>query len=275
MKKLLTIILVLKASTVFAHYQHPIPKINDVLLEVSRVKETKALNPDSIKILVWNLHKGADDDFVKDITKLQRNKDITLFQEMLLDDKMMNTFASFKDFGIESATSFFVPPSFYRTGVASGSSVKSIETTFVRTNVLEPVINSPKVTIITRYPIKGTDKILTIANIHAVNFVTPKEFDSEIKRVAEVLKKYPKPIIFTGDFNTWLDEKIYDLDQMRRSLGLKEASFYPDHRMTYNEHYLDHFFYSNDLEVVSSKVEGFYQGSDHKPLEVELEYIGQ
>jgi endonuclease/exonuclease/phosphatase (EEP) superfamily protein YafD len=275
MKKLLIISAIFVTATVVAKIQYPIPTEDKVLLELSKGKKP-GLDPASIKILVWNIHKGQDKDFVKDFTYLSKNRDLLLVQEMYLDKKMNDLFLSMKDFGFKTATSFFDPRNpIIRTGVSSASTVEPIETKFVRTLNLEPAINTPKVTMITRYPIKGTDKILTVANIHAINFVTADIFRAEIERVFNELKKYPKPIIFVGDFNTWIGEKIFYLDQLRISMGMKEALFVPDFRMNRNDYYLDHFLYTDDLQVVSAKCEGKYLGSDHKPMEVELEYIGE
>lgn len=275
MKNLLTIISLLSPLAVFAQgNRHPIPERNNILYELS-IGEGRALNPKSIKILDWNLHKGANSDFAKDIETLSADKDILIFQEMLLDKKMTDIFLGMKGIGFETATSFFYPTNRARTGVASGSRVTSIETTAVRTEVLEPAIKKPKVTIITRYPIAGTNKILTIANIHSVNFVSSEDFKLELDRVYNVLKQYPKPIIFSGDFNTWLDKKISYLDQIRKALDLDEAKFSPDQRLLFKNHPLDHFLFSKDLHIVSAKVEGHYMGSDHKPMEIELEYSPQ
>lgn len=276
MKNLLILFTILSSNFLMAKISSPIPEITNILLEISKAPETNAgLNPKSIKVLTWNLHKGQDDDFLKDMAMLTPNKDILMFQEMLLDKKMTDLFLSYKNLGFETATSFFVPPGLNRTGVATGSIVRPTKVSFLRSHALEPVLNSPKVTIITQYPILGSNKLLTVANIHAVNFVTPSQFKSEVDRLCIELKKINGPLILAGDFNTWLDEKVFYLDQVRKELHLKEASFTPDFRIEFKGHVLDHFYYSKDLRLISGKVEGFYMGSDHKPMEVELEYIDQ
>ncbi len=275
MKNLLTFISLVLSFNLFARIQYPIPADNDVLLEISKGVKSE-LNPDSIKLLVWNLHKGKDKGFDQDFKKLAKDKDILLLQEVYLNKFMSEVFLSQSGFGFKTATSFFDPLSLnVRTGVSNASYAEPIEVKYVRTINLEPVINTPKVAMITRYKLSGTDKILTVANIHSINFVSPLIFKIELERIYKELKKYPKPIIFAGDFNTWLGEKIYHFDQLRIELGLKEATFNPDFRMNRNDYYLDHFLYSDDLEVVSSKCEGKYMGSDHKPMEVSLRYIGE
>lgn len=271
MKKLLTILSFLMMNRLWAGFHHPTPERNNILYELSKAPTT-SLNPNSIKVLVWNLHKGANSDFAKDLTALSEDKDILIFQEMLLDQKMTDIFLAMNGFGFETATSFFYPPKMNRTGVATASKSAPSETSYVRTEILEPAIKSPKVTLITRYPISGTDKFLTVANIHSINFVNSGNFKIELERISEVLKKYPSPIIFAGDFNTWLNEKTQFLNIIRNKLNLKEAIFNPDQRLRFNKHPLDHFLYSSDLVIKTSKVDGFYTGSDHKPLEVELEY---
>lgn len=252
---------------------YPTPEANNVLLEISKGHKT-GLNPESIKLLVWNLHKGQDPDFEKDYRLLSKGKDILVNQEMYLNPLMTNVFNSLKQFGFKTATSFFDPTTtnpMIRTGVATGSPVEPVSVEYVKTVNLEPVINSPKVTLITRYPIAGTNKILTVANIHSINFVSAEIFRQELDRIYQVLKTYPKPIIFAGDFNTWLGEKIYFLDQLRIALDMKEAVFTPDNRMNKNGYFLDHVLYTDDLSQVSGQAQGKYLGSDHKPIEVEFE----
>ena len=235
-----------------------IPQTNDVLLSLGAASK-KSL-PRRLNILVWNLHKGSNDTFATDFDQLGYKKDLILGEEMLLNNSY------------ETATSFFIGKEKNRTGVLTGSSVASSSVDFLRTEVLEPVLNSPKVTLITRYPIRFSTKQLTIVNIHGINFVDNDSYRKEIERLTEVLKKFSGPMIFAGDFNSWNDERYDILKIMSITLDLREAAFFPDNRLTFNKHPLDHFYYSKDIKLISAKVEDFYQGSDHKPLEVVVEY---
>lgn len=275
MKKLLSILALILTFNLVAQIKYPVPTDDKVILDLSKGKKT-GLNPESIKVLVWNLHKGQDADFKKDFTYLAPKHDILVLQEMYLNKLMTDVFLSLKDFGFKTATSFFDPTApDIRTGVSNASTVEPLSVEYVRTVNLEPVINSPKVSMITRYPIAGTDKILTVANIHSINFVSAEVFRVELERVFKALKKYPKPIIFAGDFNTWLGEKVYFLDQLRIEHGMKEAIFNPDFRMNRKGFYLDHVLYTDDLMVKEARCEGKYLGSDHKPMELNFEYVGE
>lgn len=252
------------------NYSHPIPKDNEVLMTVGTASQPSL--PKRMNVLVWNLHKGADDSFPTDFTDLAYGKDLVLAQEMLLNPFMEKIFAAFPMNIYTTATSFFLGKELYRTGVATSSQVKPVYESYIRTQILEPVVNSPKVTLLTQYPIKGTDKKLTVLNIHGINFVDVPSFKKEITRIFDVMKTISGPMIFAGDFNTWNDERLKILKDLSAHLKMKGANFFPDNRMRFNGRPLDHFLYTEDLRVLEAKVEGFYQGSDHKPLEVVLEY---
>ncbi len=79
-------------------------------------------------------------------------------------------------------------------------------------------------------------------------------------------------MVFAGDFNTWNKERMEILNEYMTKLNMAEATFSPDFRMTFNGYPLDHFLHTKDLYIKSAKVENFYLGSDHKPLQVEVEY---
>jgi endonuclease/exonuclease/phosphatase (EEP) superfamily protein YafD len=135
------------------------------------------------------------------------------------------------------------------------------------------VVHSPKVTLITSYPIANTDKLLTVVNLHAINFVSSKSFRIEMQRIYDAIKNIPSPLVFAGDFNTWNNDRIVILDEFSKKLGLSEAKFSPDNRMRFNGFPLDHFLYTKDIKITNARVDEFYQGSDHKPLQVEIEYL--
>ncbi len=250
---------------------YPVPEKDDVVTTFGNAVKTQ-LPSKRLSFLVWNLFKGAKESFKVEFLALSFNKDIVVTQEAYLNPNMTSVFSYFPFFFHTHATSFFMEKERYRTGVSTVSSVKPSFTSFVRTGTLEPVVKSPKVTLITRYPIRFSNKELTIVNIHSINFVANKNFRAEIERIYQAIKNFPPPMVFTGDFNTWNQERLDILDEYSKKLGLTGASFYPDHRMTFNGNPLDHFLHSADIKILSAKVDGFYQGSDHKPLEVEVEF---
>lgn len=266
----LAVALYSSATLAQLNYAHPVPSDKDVLLSLGRPSETSL--PKRINILVWNLHKGANESFAKDFNDLAYKKDVIIAQEMQLDPSMERVFASFPMNIYATATSFFLGKELFRTGVTTATQVNPTSETYVRTQILEPVVNSPKVTLITQYPISDTDKKLTVVNIHGINFVDVPSFKKEIGRIYEAIKNIPGPLIFAGDFNSWNQERLVILKDLCTKMKFREANFFPDNRMRFNKFPLDHFYYTEDLRVLEAKVEGFYKGSDHRPLELVIEY---
>ncbi len=257
-------------ATIPHAFAWPVPTPDKVLYNLGKASSQSL--PKRMNILVWNLHKGANETFASDFNELSYQKDILVNQEMQLDLHMGAIFASLPLMQYSTATSFYLGKDLLRTGVSTASTVMPSKIGFVRTTTLEPVINSPKVTLITQYPIRLSTKQLTVVNIHGINFVDGPSFRKEINNIYEAIKEMPSPLIFTGDFNSWNDDRNAILKEMADKLHLKEAHFFPDNRMTFNKHPLDHFYYTEDIKIIEAKVEGFYQGSDHKPLELVIEY---
>lgn len=250
---------------------YPVPGDEDVIYSFG--KSTKSELPERhLKFLVWNIHKGGDKTFSIEYLGLAFNRDIIMNQEIFLDTNMMDVFRYLPHFHFTTATSFFTGKEKIRTGVANISPVEPIYTDFVRSETLEPVVHSPKVALINSYPIKNSSKSLTVVNIHGINFVTNQNFKRELARIYEKIKDIPSPLVFAGDFNTWNKGRMDILKDYAKKLNLSEASFSPDYRMTFNGYPLDHFLHTSDLIVTKARVDEFYQGSDHKPLQVEVEY---
>ncbi len=249
----------------------PIPEDQDVIKLLGRPSKL-ALSNKKLRFLVWNLHKGADKPFPTEFIYLGFQSDLILAQEIFLDKKMNTVFQFLPQFMSTTATSFFSGKELTRTGVATFSTVKAESLSFLRTEVKEPITETPKVSLVTTYPIRDSKKKLTVVTIHAINFVSTPSFMLEMKRLYLKLKDLPKPLVFAGDFNTWNKDRINILEELALKLGLQEVPFSPDNRTTFNKFPLDHFFHSSDLKVASAKVESWSEGSDHKPLTVVLEF---
>ena len=249
---------------------YPVPSDKDVVLKFGNASLESFSG--RLNILVWNLHKGENKNFSADFISLAYDKDIVLSQEMYLNPFMLSVFESFPHYLYSSATSFFYGKDLVRTGVVTSSPVEPVSLEFVRTKALEPIVNSPKITLISKYPIRFSNKYLTVVNIHGINFVDNDSYRNEMNRIVDIVKKISGPIVFAGDFNSWNDERDLILKEMRLKLRLSEARFNPDFRLRFNKHPLDHFFFSDDIKVISAKAEEYYDGSDHKPLELVIEY---
>jgi endonuclease/exonuclease/phosphatase (EEP) superfamily protein YafD len=248
-----------------------VPADEDVLYTIGQATHSQ-LPAEKFKFMVWNLFKGSEETFEKEFVAMAITRHIILAQEMLLDKKMLDTFRLLPHYKFTTATSFYSGKKKLRTGVANISPVKPLFTEYIRTKNLEPFLKTPKMALITTYPIAFSRKNLTVVNIHGINFVTTKKFGEEMERIYQVIKDIPHPLVFSGDFNTWNDDRLKILENYTKKLGLKEAEFYPDHRIRFNGNVLDHFLHSPDLKVTSAEVHDSYIGSDHRPLLVDVEY---
>ncbi|MBT3583514.1 MAG: endonuclease/exonuclease/phosphatase family protein [Halobacteriovoraceae bacterium] len=245
-----------------------IPPLKDVMSEIGEPTRG-ALSKDSIKVLVWNMYKGDKPDWERDFLFLARGHDILVLQEMYLGKTMKRVFNQHTEYHYKLATSFIYKDENIRTGLATAAQVEPTSVFFQRSNVLEPVINTPKMSLFTHYPIKDHDKDLMVINIHAINFVTTWGLAQQIKEIAKVIKAYDGPTIFAGDFNTWSEEKIRYLKHQMHRLNLTEVVFDPDTRMRTFKNPLDYVF-TKGLVLKSANVWGDLDGSDHKALDVEF-----
>lgn len=255
-----------------SNFTAPIPADTDVIVSIGKASR-RQLPPKNWSFLVWNLHKGEDETFKPEYLALSLGRDIIMNQEVYLNKNMKDVFKFLLPYNIQTATSFLYGKEKIRTGVANISTVQPETTQFVRTEVREPVLKSPKITLITSYPIRFSKKKLTVVNIHGINFVSNASFRKELERIYQEIKDIPSPLIFAGDFNTWNEERVHTLEEYSKKLNLKAATFLPDNRITFNGNHLDHFLYTSDIKITKARVDIIYKGSDHKPLTVEAEYL--
>ena len=232
----------------------------------------KRLPPKKWSFLVWNLHKGADKTFAPEYLGLSFGRDVIMNQEVYLNKNMKDVFKFLPFHKFEMATSFFAGNGKTPTGVANISTVEPQFTKFIRTINLEPILSSPKITLITSYPIHFSKRKLTVVNIHGINFVSTSAFRAELERIYQEIKDIPAPMVFSGDFNTWNLERTTILNQYIQKLNMNTVSFLPDNRTTFRGYPLDHFFYTNDIAVTNARSDAYFNGSDHQPLTVEVEY---
>jgi len=242
-----------------------IPQLKDVLRPLGQAQNS-TLNPDHINILIWNMFKGKKDSWKRDYANLTRKCDVLILQEMFLDDQMKKVFADHVGFEYTTATSFLFDKKQIATGVATASMSSSSFQTFLRSQDREPIVNTPKVILVTTYPIDGSEQELLVVNIHAINFVTDAAFARHIFSVIPKIKNHQGPLIFAGDFNTWSEDRLGFINKMVKMLNLSEVRFFPDSRMRTFGNPLDHVFYRG-LELKDAKVWGEVEGSDHKAME--------
>jgi endonuclease/exonuclease/phosphatase (EEP) superfamily protein YafD len=233
----------------------------------------KALNPDSIKVMVWNIHKGNDKGFKEDFLEYGADRDVFMIQEMYQQDKVSDTLAAMPEVRFDVGISFkyrFKKGKPY-SGTMIGSTVEPSYVALSRSKDKEPVVMTYKVLTIGKYPIEGHDDLMII-NIHGMNVTSNKAFYRQINDAINAMAGHTGPIIFAGDFNTNRQPRI---DYLQRNLvkrmGFEDMQFRNDERMrsAITNLTID-FTFTRGLETIDSEVLGHLKSSDHKAMYFEV-----
>ncbi len=233
-------------------------KFNERQTEIS----LPGLSPDSISIFNWNMHKGRNQNWVRDFLSLSHGKDIILLQEASLTEKLKqalhentlywNMNAAFKYKGVE-------------TGVLSAATIQPLNSCGLRQK--EPLIRAPKTVLINRYNIADSAQVLLVANIHGINFsLGTGSYQEQFKGLLNILKQYEGPMVLAGDFNNWTKKRTSIMDYLTKSLSLQALEINKEGLTTFFGDPVDHIFYRG-LEVVTHAVHPVVS-SDHNPISV-------
>lgn len=264
MFRIYALLLTISISNVYsADFLYRIPSAENVMERFGNYSNY-VLKPE-FKILVWNNYKGEKKGWKSDYQKLIKDKDILLLQEYY--SATMQDLETDLFFSYDTATSFiYLKQDYAKTGVSTGANAMAYKAFFDRSYYKEPIINTPKVSVLTTYDLENCEKDLLVVNTHAVNFVTTKRFRHQIRSIANKISMHNGPVIWAGDFNTWTDKKLRALNKIAKDIGLTMVNNYKnDHRLRVFKKPLDHILYK-DLELIEAKVEASINTSDHKPL---------
>jgi len=230
-------------------------------LSTSKVSSA-ALNASGISVMVWNMMKGAKEGWQADFKGLMENNDILVIQEAYLIEELRKLLQA-KGFVWDMVLAFELNG--ISAGVLTASNVKPDFLCTLKTE--EPLLKIPKTTLITLYPIAGTNHTLMVVNLHLVNF-TPglSGFQNQLTRIDQIVSKHTGPLILAGDFNTWSDQRLDIVREHIDRLGLKPVVFEKDNRREFFGHFVDHVYY-RDLKSQDARVIRV-NSSDHNPMVV-------
>ncbi|MCZ6561213.1 MAG: endonuclease/exonuclease/phosphatase family protein [Gammaproteobacteria bacterium] len=234
-------------------------------LRGSRRSLDDELDSSDIKIVNWNLQKGANPEWIADLSAITGEPDLMIFQEASLNTDVWRTVAAdqYRSFAPGYSTKQRI------TGVMTISDAEPL----TQCNLInrEPWIRTPKATMIIEYGLTGTDQTLLVVNAHAVNFTFGiRHFRQQIQQMQSVLSEHQGPILLSGDFNTWHGRRFEILNEVAESLDLTMLEFDEDYRKRLFGHVLDHI-YIRGLQVIEATT---YRvgSSDHNPMSVRLRF---
>ncbi|MDA9983036.1 endonuclease/exonuclease/phosphatase family protein [Gammaproteobacteria bacterium] len=231
-----------------AEYEHFQPADSKALLDAN-----------SIKILSWNIKKGQKAKWDLDLQNLSFDKDLVFLQEANLTEDYYDVLGKtkFRD----------IAQGWKSSGVLTAAAVKQVTRCAFRHT--EPILRTPKATLLSEYQLKGTNQTLLTVNVHMVNFsIGITEYKNQLLTIRNAIARHTGPVIISGDFNTWLPRRLRLLNDIVESLDLARVIFDEDSRSRAFGCPLDHIFVRG-LQLVSSKIE-VVQSSDHNALSVEL-----
>ncbi len=233
-------------------------------------KNQKALNPNSIKLLLWNVHKAEDGEiWAHDFQKISEAHDLLALQEVFLNPLMLKLFQDSKDFSYFMGVSFFYKK-IGDTGVANASKVSPLEVRAYRSPLVESLYGTPKMSAFTIYALEGRSEKLLLLNTHALNFDLGSKFQKHLEDLVPLIKNHDGPVIWAGDFNTWSDHRLKIFEKVMNDLGLTAVTFSDDLRATFMwNHVVDHIYFKG-LKTVKAQVLSEIKSSDHKPVSVEF-----
>ena len=210
-------------------------------------------------LITWNVHKGQDKGWQEDLARLSNQADFVLLQEATQHQNLsafstalfVSSF-SFKDLlsGVKTFTK--KQPEWYCGG-----------------GVAEPLIQIPKVASVMSFPLEKGDSLLLI-NVHLINFEWGiSAYQAQLEQIFSLVENHQGPIIMSGDFNAWNEERLNLVNNLMKKYGLDSVALSQDERVRFLGYPLDYIF-TRGVKVVSATSEAV-TSSDHNPLLIEFE----
>ncbi len=219
----------------------------------------------TVRLLVWNILKAKRKQWQADFEELVADRDLVLFQEAVVNAPSDPLFNENNRFEWIMARSHQHPTTGIVTGVKTGSVAPSLQTTVHRSTHSEPIVNTQKMLLETHYPLKGRTDTLMVLNMHAINFVGVKKYQSQLMQLDAVLNAHHGPVILAGDFNTWSPQRMANFEQVNSAAGLQEATMNRRSKFSQLNQHLDHVYFRGlDLHAIDSL--SHYRSSDHYPI---------
>jgi len=240
-------------------------------LQVLGTHQQEALGP-TIRCLVWNILKARRRAWARDFTDLVFDRDLVLLQEAVINAPSDTLFTDSKRFEWVMARSYRHRNSDIENGVKTGCVASATERHFYLSPHSEPVVNTQKLLLVTRYPLANESQTLLVLNMHAINFVSVRKYVEQLDQLADALRDHAGPVILAGDFNTWNPQRLGHFLDISEEAGLIEAAMERKGRLTHFNQHLDHVFFRGlELRMIASL--GHYQSSDHAPITATFQRI--
>ncbi|MEH2051756.1 endonuclease/exonuclease/phosphatase family protein [Nostoc sp.] len=253
-------------------------RLQELTIDKNNSLQTE-IDSKSIKVLSWNIAKqNYNKTWVKDFLKI-----IDTYQPNLIFLQEFSLKLEADEWGKWLKMNWSFAPNFVDihhqtySGIFTAATISPISKQVITTQHHEPIVRTPKISLITEYLLSEQSTILLTINSHLINFVDLNKFKIQLQELELALSIHRGPLIFSGDFNTWSRKRAVILNQVTTKLGLKPVVFAPHHQDKIKRFLLspplDHIFYRDiSVKKASAKVLDEICSSDHKPLLAEFTY---
>jgi len=236
-----------------------------------------ALDQGSIKVLSWNINKSTyEKGWIRDFSAIvkQYQPDKIFLQEMRLC-ALSEEIPELSKIGWSFAPNFIDKAENTYSGVLIATKDNPVNSRALMTQHAEPIANTPKISLFTKYALADGDESLLAVNTHLINFVALSKFEAQLEAIEAVLRTHQGKLILAGDFNTWNRARYAMLHRMTARLKMTAVSFSSEDTRKIKSFLLspplDYIFYRGFRQKpLSAKVLDSFEASDHNPLFVEL-----
>ncbi|MGA7936582.1 MAG: endonuclease/exonuclease/phosphatase family protein [Kovacikia sp.] len=255
-------------------------RIQATTIDGNQVCQT-GLDSISIRVLNWNIAKNNHDAFwLQDFHKIleQYEPDLIFLQEVRLGTDAEQA-VHLPGMSWSFAPNFIDAHHNAYAGILTAAKTNPLSSQAIISDDHEPIIKTPKVSLVTSYPLLQHQENLLVINSHLINFVNFRKFRSQLHQLEMILSQHQGPTIFAGDFNTWNWTRAALLTQVISRLKLTPVTFSPDDHKNIKRFLLspplDYIFYRElRQKKVSARVLDDVVSSDHKPMLAEFSYAG-
>ena len=247
-----------------SHYFSTCPALADI-----QITQTTDSLSSPFSLLNWNIYKQQNPQWSTKLNEWASQADLITLQEAKYDQALI-------DFSQQQQLTYFQNIAFnYKNdsyGVSTSSRVQASQA--CGTRYPEPWTMVPKTGIATIYPIADTvlessssissKESLLLINLHGVNFTfTAEPLKAQVSPYLQLIKQHKGPILISGDFNTWSEDRTTEIIDTLVNEGFNETQFTKDKRLIVFGLPLDHVFYRGLTLIKAQSISTI--ASDHSP----------
>lgn len=219
-------------------------------------------NSETLKLFVWNVAKYKKSEALHDLFGLAADSDIIFVQEAAHSTAYQNAFEAALPSHIHQFYQSFCDKYSIAFGVQISTSLISAAVDRWPSPDTEPFSTIRKMSGYSYVEWNGQK--IHLINTHALNFNAGGKFERQIDDLFEKIKRLEGPIMWAGDFNTWIPLRKNYLFSKAAQMGLLHVEPGNDNRKLV----LDHIFYRG-LNLKSSNLIEM-DNSDHEAIITEF-----